>query len=1043
MNVNVANEEWHMKTTKGSISVNGAGVISGAQTVHNQATEGTRKSIGNKDVSRDGIVIEQLGNDRSRFSFSDCGGGNLIAAEEKNKAGSLVMLVTGTDCRNLDREGGLSEHSTKEQIEAMLEQMKEKRQWEEEMFDRRVEHHSESRKDFEIANMAARLEGAEAGQVAELLVNADIPATQTNIVRFMTAAEMAAAIPQMSDSAMAYLIGNQMEPTVASIYQAQYSGAGTKETAVFDEGAWQQVTDQVEKVITQAGREVTDEVMQEAKWLFSYDLPIVEENFQACELLQYLREEMPEEDLKEQLLWGMRQGMSPENAPLDRRYEKAKASAKTFTKELEQFGSQLDHQWENESGEDMDITTITARRQLEEIRLRMSIPAAAAMYEKGIRVELGSLQEIVDELRSREEAYYGKLLAVEADSADASVNSQNLQVMGDTLNKLYEIGRAPVDVLAVTLPGRDIMTVSTLHEEAINVQTRLEQAGVRYETMMTQVRSDLGDSLDKAFAGMDSLMEELAIEDTEDNRRAIRILARNHMELSGENLENVKEYDSRVRSIITAMRPQVVAELVKQGYNPLDMKLDELNQLLNRLQREVSGDDTDKYARYLIKLEHNQDITPEERNGYIGIYRLLHQIEKGDCQAIGFVVGAGEEVTLGNLLTAVRSRKVMGADYRVDDDFGALEKLNRLSPTITEQIEGNVHTPKISYEEDVFRQVARDISPEAIHWLQNGLEEGWQDLMRMPLEELKEKLIQYDAGHKEQVPKGEEVYYEQMAEKLRDMGEHQEEIVGILQNMGLSFTLENGLAVLGRLKGSYPVRDSLNRSRTSESNQIQGEEYTENDSASAAATDTGEPFIHNLLDAMEEPEKFQEQYGQLMEKMEKEISLAMTKPDMTYMGLEKLRDMQRGIHLQGAMSRQEMYEIPFVTETGVASMLLTLVKDQDNAGSVQIQFDTETLGKINLQLKLKDNQVFGYAVCGHRNGYETLRGASLEDDLQKAGFAVGKIYYTLDEKAVSPWENGGTKQEGKELYRLAKLVVSNLVTLDQKAEQQEQLVQAE
>ena len=43
---------------------------------------------------------------------------------------------------------------------------------------------------------------------------------------------------------------------------------------------------------------------------------------------------------------------------------------------------------------------ITAKRQLEEIRLTMTIDAARTMESKGIHLDVGNLMEIVEELKA-------------------------------------------------------------------------------------------------------------------------------------------------------------------------------------------------------------------------------------------------------------------------------------------------------------------------------------------------------------------------------------------------------------------------------------------------------------------------------------------------------------------------------------------------------------------------------------------------------------------------------------------------------------------
>ena len=43
----------------------------------------------------------------------------------------------------------------------------------------------------------------------------------------------------------------------------------------------------------------------------------------------------------------------------------------------------------------------------------------------------------------------------------------------------------------------------------------------------------------------------------------------------------------------------------------------------------------ESYSRFLYRLEQDHDITEEERSAYIGIYRLMHQIEKNDAAPLG------------------------------------------------------------------------------------------------------------------------------------------------------------------------------------------------------------------------------------------------------------------------------------------------------------------------------------------------------------------------------------------------------------------------
>ena len=133
----------------------------------------------------------------------------------------------------------------------------------------------------------------------------------------------------------------------------------------------------------------------------------------------------------------------------------------------------------------------------------------------------------------------------------------------------------------------------------------------------------------------------------------------------------MKAADEEVQRMFKNMTPAVVTQLIKQGINPLEMKISDLNRVAEQVRSEVGKDDNQKFSEYLYKLEKNNQITEEERNSYIGIYRLIHQVEQTDGAAIGALVNQGAEMTMKNLLTAVRSsHKTNRMDISVDNDYG-------------------------------------------------------------------------------------------------------------------------------------------------------------------------------------------------------------------------------------------------------------------------------------------------------------------------------------------------------------------------------------
>jgi hypothetical protein len=215
---------------------------------------------------------------------------------------------------------------------------------------------------------------------------------------------------------------------------------------------------------------------------------------------------------------------------------------------------------------------------------------------------------------------------------------------------------------------------------------------------------------------VDDILQDLQLDTSETNRRAVRILAYNNTEITPENIMEVKALDEQMQRAFSNMKPAVTLEMIRRGENPLDMTMEQLNQAAQEIQQENGTQEQERFSKYLWKLEQNHEISEEERSSYIGIYRLIAQVEKGDGAALGFLMNQGSDVTMRNLLRAVRSEKKSGLDYQVDDDFDGVDSTAE-GPKIDEQISA-------AFQQNCLRDVMEHISPEKLSRLG---EEKWQN----------------------------------------------------------------------------------------------------------------------------------------------------------------------------------------------------------------------------------------------------------------------------------------------------------------------------
>ena len=352
-----------------------------------------------------------------------------------------------------------------------------------------------------------------------------------------------------------------------------------------------------------------------------------------------------------------------------------------------------------------DAKYITAYRRMEEVRLSMTVEANLSILRMGVDIDITELSDLVDRLKLAEAEINKKKFGTE----DNTVAAERASIYNETMQTVSELPKLPVSVIGSVVIaskeealfradyGINNVTLEDFSARGHEQRNRYELAGEAYESLQTEVRADLGDSIQKAFAYADSLLNELGIEASESNLRAARVLGYNHMEINSENIALVDEACSVVDNIIEKMNPAATLDMIRNGINPMKLSMKELEEKLDALEAEDTGE---KYSEYLVRMQDRGLITDEEAESFVGIYRMMHQTELKDGAAIGKLLSQGREVSFTNILSAIRSGHSAGMDVSVDDGFGGMES------NIDKNIEAQIET--------AFRQVQAESMAENI-----------------------------------------------------------------------------------------------------------------------------------------------------------------------------------------------------------------------------------------------------------------------------------------------------------------------------------------
>ncbi len=533
---------------------------------------------------------------------------------------------------------------------------------------------------------------AYASAIEAALKEAALPATKNNVTEITEALNVSDTLEQPSDDAKKYMINNCPEPTVNNFYIANHSSSAdtsaNRASYYMDETGYvgknptdadiESLSPQIEKIISDAGLSVNEQTINEAKWLINKDIPLTKENLTNLENLESVSFPLDTETVALSAASALAEGKNAKDGLLSDP-ESVHIKAAKFV-------------------ESLNFDDVAKRRILEETRLILTLEASVSLLKKGINLDTKDLEKLVDDLKQAEKESYAPFL-MDNDEVDIKKYDDDLtlklDVFKQTVIAIEHVKTAPLSVVGDVAFSEKTPTLNEVAELSNKAKSEFSKAERSYETMMTMPRYDMGDSIKKAFRNVDDILEDLEIEATRLNEKAVRILGYSGMEITEANIEKAVKAEVAVENVITHMTPARTLKMIRDGFNPLDTDIYELsNELLN--EDEDTGNT--KYTEFLYKLEKSSEITESEKSAFIGLYRLFRKIEKSDGKLVGDVIKADERLTLSNIISASRSDRQVGTDIKIDDSFGALEKLITHGESITDQILQGFRTKELNVQ---------------------------------------------------------------------------------------------------------------------------------------------------------------------------------------------------------------------------------------------------------------------------------------------------------------------------------------------------------
>ena len=736
--------------------------------------------------------------------------------------------------------------------------------------------------DIDLDTLAAAVGSDTLAQsIEEQFRAADIPLTPANVDELKTAWELASSLQQPQEGEVGYLVDNGLEPEIWNLYVAENSGAKVQQNTVP-----QELQDQMDKVITDAGLPVNDENRQKAQWLVGAGLPLTTDTLQQLAELDTIDYPVSEDAFAQAAASALAEGKSPVHANLARQeniYEKA---------------TEMVQDWFSDAKWDVTAENLAARKQLEEIRLRMTAEVNVKLLQSDFSIDTAPMEQLIEALRRAEAEVADKYFPNDTDAvAKYETYTQTVQVTN-------ELPGLPVSVLGPYSLEQKVSqeTVAEFHSEGKALQTAYTEANERYETLMTAPRRDLGDSIRKAFSNVDDILTDMSLDKTPENQRAVRILAYNRMEITAENIERVKEADKQVTAVVEKLTPKNVLQMIRDGVNPLEKTFGELESYFAENPQSYE-EEAENYSRFLYQLEQQKDITENERKAYIGIYRMVHQIEREDGAAVGAVVNAGAELQFSTLLAAARSRRTSHMDWKVSDDTGLTQEVRLSENNISEQI-------SVGMAKEILTDVSEDTESR-------------------------------------------DAYYQECLRQMREAVETEPGAAQMLERGEVNTNTSNLLAAQALLEDPAELFSDLQRYR---------KKYNKEKEIPVAATGE-EPAGAEASELWEQldQQNFADDYRTMLQDALQETETISLEQAESHLDVKQLQLVHKQIRLAENLQNRQEYFLPMYLGDRLAGVHLTMQQGSGETSAVDIRVDAGD-EQLEAHLQVNGEHIEGYLV---------------------------------------------------------------------------------
>ena len=551
-------------------------------------------------------------------------------------------------------------------------------------------------------------------KIVKALKRNDMPTTKNNVDNLDLLLEKSNDLKNLNNDQIISILKNNNTLTIQNIYKDKFSSYKEEPIANFNQN-WDNISKEVEKFLLKNNLNTSND-LEISKFLIKFDLPVTTENIEKTDFLTNINSKLNYDYI---LNMGIKNIIEDKNIydinihetnsflsqnSLQINYDKI-INKLPLIKSTEvdyliknNIPITINNLLKNENkqigkiklNEEDYLKSITAQRQLLEVQLKLTTEASKNLTKSNIKIDTIPIKDALDILKSLEnEKYKNSLITMgEIPTETKMKDMENIFTKVSTFNILYN------NVFADAIDEKVDFNI-----DSIDKSIKFAKLQENYEIFETVANPKYGDSFSKVKSEFSPLLESLGLPDTDQNIKSASILSKNNIDVTEDNINEIKLIDSKIENIYNRLHPNVVSSMFKDGLNPSKMHVDDLLDYVSKFEETYGNNIGDKISSYILTIDEGKTQSKEQREAMISVYRMMNTIQKNNSVGLGLMLKNEPELTLENMLQSAKlysySKNNKNIDFKLDNEFGMLNDVDN-SKTILSTI--TKYSEKVKYE---------------------------------------------------------------------------------------------------------------------------------------------------------------------------------------------------------------------------------------------------------------------------------------------------------------------------------------------------------